>query len=180
MTGTPKGAEFQVVPNSSQAVPPMTNDTRIELLKAEYLHIQTAVVAYDSQILTIKAWGMAASLTGVGVAFTARSEHLLLLAAVCSLVFWICESYWRAFQHAFYPRLEELEHYFAGSAPDIVPMQTWVAWRARHRQLPLLERIRLLFSAPVLLPHAFIFLAGSGMCAAGHVGLLTLFPIPAR
>jgi hypothetical protein len=135
----------------------MTNDTRRDLLKAEYLHLQNVVVSYDGQLLTIKAWSVTASLAGLAAAFSTHSVWLLVLSLISSVLFWITEALWKAFQHAYYGRINELESDFTLDEQTLAPMQTWKRWNedfpAKVSFKETCERLKWLH---VLLPHGFV------------------------
>ena len=99
-----------------------------ELLKSEYFHVQNVIESFDNKALIIKAWSVTFSLTAVGAAYTAKSWQMLGLAALASISFWLLEGSWKTFQYAYYERSRQLERYFAGSGPDVVPLQITGSW----------------------------------------------------
>ncbi len=57
-------------------------------------------------------------MAGIGAAFTAKIEMLLLLSAGASLLFWLIDTSWKTFQQANYHRLRTIEKYMKGKIPD--------------------------------------------------------------
>ena len=88
-------------------------------LKEEYLRLHDIVEDFDQKALTIKAWSVTLAMAGVGAAFTQKVAVLLLLAGVASMLFWVTEALWKSFQQAYYPRIRELEAFFACQSPEI-------------------------------------------------------------
>lgn len=85
-------------------------------LAQEYLFLQKTVEDFDSRALTIKAWSVTFSTAGLGLAYQQHNPVLLLVAACSALAFWIVDAVWKYHQRAFYPRIAEIEQWFAGRA----------------------------------------------------------------
>src|SRR5579871_824456 len=98
------------------------------LLKEEYFHLNEVVEDFDQRALLIKGWSVTVSMVGIAAAFSEKaSYHVLLLAAVASLLFWFVEGLWKGFQQAFYPRLREIEAHFrsGGNPPCLQINYSW-------------------------------------------------------
>lgn len=137
----------------------MSNEIDKEFLRQEYFHLQDTVESFDEKSLTIKAWSVTLSMAGIGAAFTARIELLLLLSASASLLFWLIDTSWKTFQQANYHRLRTIEKYMKGKIPDEdfrVPDITG-AWSVGWRQTSFLK---IMFWHHVFLPHALVVIAG--------------------
>ncbi|MEP6818368.1 MAG: hypothetical protein ABJA18_02470 [bacterium] len=146
----------------------MDANTKLDLLKSEYLHIQGVIESFDSRVLSIKTWSVTTGLTGIGAAFSTHSKYVLLLATLSSLMFWYIEGRWKTFQYAYGFRASDIEYYFSGDNPDIVPMQIRHTWRG---DLSLLRTMRQLH---VALPHAFVVLTGAILYLLSVVRVLAL------
>jgi len=133
-----------------------------EFLRQEYFHLQDTVESFDEKSLTIKAWSVTLSMAGIGAAFTAKVELLLLLSAGASLLFWLIDTSWKTFQQANYYRIREIEKYMKGKVPDEefnTPNITtaWsVGWRKTHF-------LKIMFWHHVFLPHALVVTVGSSL-----------------
>ena len=57
----------------------------------EYLKIMDVVKEYDSQLLTIKNWGVTLSLVAIGLGFKEKTWGYFLLAALSGVSFWVVE-----------------------------------------------------------------------------------------
>jgi hypothetical protein len=102
-----------------------------EWLKEEYFHLQKTVEEFDGRTLTIKAWSVTFSATGLALAYQQRVPILLLVAAGSAIVFWLIEMLWKLYQRAFYARLSEIELYLRNPVNrTIVPLQIRHSWHA--------------------------------------------------
>ena len=146
--------------NATPGALPMTDLERRGLLKDEYLHIQKIIESFDARVITIKAWSVSASLAGIGAAFAAHSPHLLPVASISSLLFWIIEGEWKTFQYAHYHRNGLIERYFAGLENDLAPMQIGSDWYKHWKKGGARRLARILLWPHVALPHVFVFVAG--------------------
>jgi hypothetical protein len=125
----------------------------VELLQAEYLHLQGVVEDFDQRVITIKAWSVTLSMSGIGLAFSQKAPALFFLSGASAPVFWIIELIWKLFQHAFYPRLYEIEKHFRGDKPKISPFQISSSWQKHFNSAPILRGIKVAFYPHVMLPH---------------------------
>ena len=130
-----------------------------DFLQQEYFHLQDTVESFDEKSLTIKAWSVTLSMAGIGAAFTAKIELLLLLSAGASFLFWLIDTSWKTFQQANYHRLKIIEKYMNGKisnedfrCPDITG-----AWSVGWRKTSF---IKVMFWHHVLLPHALVVITG--------------------
>lgn len=137
----------------------MCNEIDMEFLRQEYFHLQDTVESFDEKSLTIKAWSVTLSMAGIGAAFTAKVDILLLLSAGSSLLFWLIETSWKTFQQANYYRLRKIESYMKGKidasdfrVPDITGGWS-VGWRKTNF-------LKIMFWHHVFLPHGIIVLTG--------------------
>ncbi len=137
----------------------MSNEIDKEFLRQEYFHLQDTVESFDEKSLTIKAWSVTLSMAGIGVAFTAKIELLLLLSAGASLLFWLIDTSWKTFQQANYHRLREIERYMKGKIPneDFRCPDITGAWSVGWRKT---NYLKIMFWPHLLLPHALVVVAG--------------------
>lgn len=125
-------------------------------LQAEYFHLTNLIDAFDQKSLNIKAWSvtLAGILAGSG-AFFDRQE-LLWVGVIGSVLFWLIEGHWKAFQNAHFSRIEKIEAYFRGEVDDIAPFQTAYSWEKSRRAGGAKELRRILTWRHVFLPHGLI------------------------
>jgi len=136
-----------------------------EFLRQEYFHLQDTVESFDEKSLTIKAWSVTLSMAGIGAAFTAEVELLLLLSAGASMLFWLIDTSWKTFQQANYYRIREIENYMKGDIPEEefnTPAIT-TAWSAGWRKTNFLK---IMFWHHVFLPHALVVIVGTSLWIA--------------
>ena len=126
---------------------------RRQLLKDEYLHVQSVIEIYDGKMLTIKTWSVTVSMAAIGGAYVSKSVAVLALAALSALIFWIIEGFWKTFQYAHYDRSGKIEKYFAGAGGDIWPMQIGRSWYVNWKKGGFKRLVRVLGWPHVLLPH---------------------------
>ena len=89
------------------------NDTeKKELLKLEYFKLQDFYEGFDNKVQTIKGWSVTISIAAITVGFSYKNEYIWLLATLTSLVFWILEAKWKAFQYYHHGRIAEIEEAF--------------------------------------------------------------------
>jgi hypothetical protein len=104
------------------------NETKIALLKDEYLLLQKFYEDYDSRIITIKGWSATIGLAAIGAGIY-RGRFLWLFAAGAALVFWVIEALWKSFQYMYGPRIQVIEDAFrTNSFETIRPLQVYTAW----------------------------------------------------
>ena len=131
------------------------------LLKEEYFSIQKQIELYDEKALTIKAWSVTVSITGIATAFHQKAPDLLWISAFASLLFWIIEVYWKIFQRAFYSRSRKIEGYFGNTNIDIQPLQISRAWIKSFNKLKKKPATYLIVFYPhIMLPHVIVTVGG--------------------
>jgi hypothetical protein len=116
-------------PTLSAAV--IADDKVADYLAQEYLFLQKTVEEFDGRALTIKAWSVTFSAAGLGFAYQQHNKILLLVAAGSALAFWIVEATWKYHQRAFYPRIVDIEQWFAEqSRAGAEPFQIITRWKS--------------------------------------------------
>ncbi|PNE02863.1 hypothetical protein A15D_01472 [Alcanivorax sp. MD8A] len=132
---------------------------RDQQLEAEYFHLTHLIDSFDQKSLTIKAWSvtLAGILAGSGAFFDRPS--LLWVGMLGSLMFWLVEGHWKAFQSAHYARIEKIEAHFRGEVDDIAPFQTADSWERSRRAGGSRELLRILGWRHVFLPHGLMALS---------------------
>ena len=130
-----------------------------EFLRQEYFHLQNTVESFDEKSLTIKTWSVTLSMAGIGAAFTAKVELLLLLSAGASLLFWLIDTSWKTFQQANYHRIRKIEDYMRGNIPDekFNSPNITTAWSVGWRKT---NFFKIMFWHHVFLPHALVVIVG--------------------
>ena len=128
-------------------------------LQAEYFHLTSLIDSFDQKSLTIKAWSvtLAGILAGSGAFFDRPA--LLWVGVLGSVLFWLVEGHWKAFQSAHYARIEKIEAHFRQEVDDIAPFQTAASWERSRRAGGLRELIRILSWRHVFLPHGLVAVA---------------------
>lgn len=132
------------------------------LLKDEYFHLQKVVEDFDGKSITIKAWSVTGSLVIIGAGLSDKgSKELFLVGGLASLLFWVIEAYWKAYQLSYYPRIKAIETYFSHpESPVIPPFQIYHAWLDSYRLVNKKQIHRILIWPTVMLPHVFLFAVG--------------------
>lgn len=142
----------------------MTDAQKQQLLQAEYFHLHASIEKFDERALTIKGWSVTVSMAGIAAAFLEKAAVLLLLAGLAALLFWLIEGLWKAFQHAHYRRIRQIERYFAGAWPaqkKIAVLHITGSWHYSWSTNKSGTLWRILFSRPhVYLPHAVVAFGG--------------------
>lgn len=128
-------------------------------LQAEYFHLTSLIDSFDQKSLTIKAWSvtLAGILAGSGAFFD--RPGMLWVGVFGSLMFWLVEGHWKAFQAAHYARIEKIEAHFRGEVDEIAPFQTAYSWEKSRRAGGLRELLRILRMRHVVLPHGVMAVA---------------------
>jgi len=147
------------------------DDKAADQLAQEYLFLQKAVEDFDARALTIKAWSVTFSASGLGLAYQQDKPALLLVAAGSAAAFWIVEAVWKYYQYGIYPRIFAIEAWFRGHAPDepSAPFQISTSWfnvephRAKRRAEQGDDRgpgWKVFLYVGVMMPHVFVVAAG--------------------
>jgi len=128
-----------------------------DLLKDEYIMLQTMYGDMDNKGLTIKNWAITVALAIIGTSILRNEKMLLLVAAGTCLMFWITEAYWRGLAHFFNVRIQEIETAFRnGTWERELPLQLYFSWSKEYNNKKD-QTIRHLFRWNTVLPHAVIF-----------------------
>jgi hypothetical protein len=170
----------------------MKDDAELE----EYFTLVKIVSEFDQRLLTVKSWGVALSLVGLGLGFQYRSYGMFLVAAASSIAFWSLEGAMKRHQMRHYPRLRDIEVNSCLRAPDrerhlSAPRIDW-SWAMADKvlsgkpaeidQVPqprgLGKSYSLAWLLPhVWLPHAITFLIGALLFLLGYTGYLEGFEL---
>jgi hypothetical protein len=151
----------------------MDGNKQLDLIAQEYLQLQKVVEDFDLRAITIKAWSVTFSATGLGAAYLQGKPVLLLISALSALVFWIVEALWKTNQQAYYPRIKQIEQYFAGEkvGSPISPFAIKTAWGSAFRDEGGYWRAFKIMGWPhVALPHVVVIIAGLGLLALSELG----------
>jgi hypothetical protein len=134
----------------------MDPNKRADLLKDEYITLQTLYADMDSKGLTIKNWAITVTLAIIGASFLNDQKNLLWLAFGASLVFWYLEAYWRGLSHFFAVRIQDIEGAMqTGTWEQEVPLQVYSTWSREFDQVHD-QTLRYMFKRASFLPHAVI------------------------
>lgn len=131
-----------------------------DYLTQEYFHLQKVVEDYDAKALTTKAWSVTFSAAAIGFAYDKQQIVILAVSIVTALAFWLVEALIKVNQQAYYPRIGEIEDYFAGGERR-VPMQIGRTWSAAFRTTGKYQRaFRIALWPHVFMPHVAIAALG--------------------
>ena len=127
-----------------------------DLLKDEYIMLQTLYEDMDSKGLTIKNWAITVALAIIGTSFLNDKKNLLWLAFAASFVFWYLEAYWRGLSHFFAVRIQDIERAIQkGTWEKELPLQVYSTW-SREFEKTKDQTFRYMFKRASFLPHAVI------------------------
>ncbi len=141
----------------------METKETIDLLKAEYLHLQSTIEGSDAKALTIKAWSITFSFAAFGVAFANDSKIIFAIAACGSAVFWLLEATWKMFQIAHYERIYEIERYFRSEVNQIEPLQITASWKKEFKKAGFYKLFKVMCWPHVFLPHLIVVIIGASL-----------------
>ena len=134
----------------------MEKEKLAELLKDEYIMLQTQYEEMDAKGLTIKNWAITVALTIIGASLVYHNKNLLLLGIAAAVVFWYLEGYWRGLSHFFVVRIRKIETLFqSGEWKKEKPLQVYSAWDEEYSKVKD-QTFRYMFKRASLLPHAAI------------------------
>ncbi len=140
----------------------MDENKKADLLKDEYIMLQTLYEDMDSKGLTIKNWAITVALAIIGTSVLNHQKNLLWLAIGASFLFWYLEAYWRGLSHFFSVRILEIETALQnGSWEKEIPLQVYSSWTKEYKKRGD-QTWRYMRKPASLLPHAvlpFIILA---------------------
>lgn len=129
---------------------------RLDLLKDEYIMLQTAYGEMDGKGLTIKNWAITVALAIIGTSFVKENRNLLWLGLAASFVFWYLEAYWRGLSHFFAVRIQEIETAIrTGDWENEIPLQLYSSWKREYEKHHD-QTIRYMFKRASFLPHAVL------------------------
>lgn len=80
------------------------------MIEQEYLKLVDVVSNFDSNLITVKSWGVTLGLAALGLGFKERNWGYFLLAMVCGISFWTIEFALKGHQMRYFPRMREIEH----------------------------------------------------------------------
>ena len=127
-----------------------------DLLKDEYIMLQTLYEDMDSKGLTIKNWAITVALAIIGTSFLNDKKNLLWLAFGASFVFWYLEAYWRGLSHFFAVRIQEIEMAIqSGNWEKELPLQVYSTWSKEYDKVHD-QTFAYMFKRASFLPHAVI------------------------
>lgn len=134
----------------------MEANKRADLLKDEYIMLQTLYEDIDGKGLTIKNWAITVSLAIIGTSFLNDKKNLLWLAFAASFLFWYLEAYWRGLSHFFAVRIQEIETAIQnGTWEEELPLQVYSSWTKEYKRKGD-QTLRYMKKPASILPHAVI------------------------
>ena len=149
----------------------MNLESRISLIKDEYLMLQGFYEDIDNRCITIKGWSITAGLAAIGAGFV-YSELLFLAAVFTSFLFWYLEGYWRGLSFFFSRRILELETGIReGEWEGLTPLQVYHSWE-RNFDKHGSQTWRYMRKEPSRMPHLFLMGAGVGLYLLKWMGII--------
>jgi hypothetical protein len=143
----------------------MDDQTKIPLLKEEYMLLERFYEDFDARVLTIKGWSATIAIGAIGVGFY-QSEFLWLFAAGASLAFWFLEALWKTFQYCHGDRIERIELAFREDRyTDIKPLQIYSSWATAWDRARVWRQFRGWLTSQ---PHALTMIIGIGLFVLQH------------
>ena len=127
-----------------------------DLLKDEYIMLQTMYEDMDSKALTIKNWAITVALAIIGTSLLNDKKNLLWLAVAASLVFWYLEAYWRGLSHFVAVRIQEIESAIQkGKWEKELPLQLYSSWTKEYNRKGN-QTLHYMIKPAAILPHAIV------------------------
>ncbi len=127
-----------------------------DLMKDEYVMLQTMYEDMDSKGLTIKNWAITVALAIIGTSILNDKKNLLWLALGSSVMFWYLEAYWRGLSHFISVRIKEIEVAIQkGTWEKELPLQLYSSWTNEYKNKGD-QTLRYLIKPASLLPHAIM------------------------
>lgn len=137
----------------------MDENTRISLIKDEYLLLQKFYEDSDQKLLTLKGVSVTISFGLIGTAFY-QSEYLWLFASLTSLMFWLLETLWKSFQYLHAYRISKIEQALRDNTiGQIIPFQIYTSWFSAYKESGL-NYWKNFFLTSIYLPHLLSLLLG--------------------
>jgi hypothetical protein len=139
----------------------LNTETKVNLLRDEYLLIQKQYEDFDGRIMTIKGWSATVGFAAIGAGFQ-YTKYLWLVAAGICATFWILEAIWKTLQYCYSERIKWLERAFeTGRFNEIQPFQIYTEWSSAFSETgwgaALRENMTL---GVVFFPHIVAVVAG--------------------
>jgi hypothetical protein len=134
----------------------MNPDKLADLLKDEYIMLQTLYEDMDSKGLTIKSWAITVALAIIGTSILNHEKNLLWLAFGTAFVFWYLEAYWRGLSHFFAVRIKNIEAALRNNTWEKeLPLQVYSTWSEEYKKSKD-QTLRYMFKRASFLPHGLI------------------------
>ncbi|TSE04361.1 DUF2270 domain-containing protein [Aquimarina algiphila] len=138
----------------------MMNDDklRLDLIEKEYFHLQTEIEKFDDKSLTIKTWSVSlvTAIVGSDILAENTNHYLILFASFASIMFWIIEASWKAFQSAYYCRIKVIEKFMREKDFKIEPLQIATSWSKSHKKINFKKFMSIMFWRQVMIPHGMM------------------------
>jgi hypothetical protein len=143
----------------------------LDLLKDEYIQLQSFYEDIDKRALTIKGWNITISLASIGAGFLI-SPYLWPIAALAAIMFWYLEAFWRNYHYFLSVRITEIENALNNDTwINLVPLQLYTTWSKAFKKVG--SRTSKYFFKPVtLFPHLFIILLCIGLYILWNFGII--------
>jgi hypothetical protein len=146
-------------------------ESRISLIKDEYIMLQGFYEDIDNRCITIKGWSITAGLAAIGAGFV-YSELLFLAAVFTSFLFWYLEGYWRGLSFFFSRRILEIEAGIReGEWEGLTPLQVYHSWE-RNFEKHGKQTWRYMRKEPSWMPHLFLMGAGVVLYLLKWMGII--------
>ena len=134
----------------------MDKNKRADLLKDEYVMLQSFYEEMDTKGLNIKYWTITIAGAAIVAGIQSRSSLILAVAFGASLMFWYLEAYWRGLSHFFVARINEIEAFFKDEeSSKAAPLQFYNKWREEYAKSGD-QTFRYIMKTTVVIPHAII------------------------
>jgi hypothetical protein len=104
------------------------------MIEQEYVKLVELVSNFDSNLITVKSWGVTLGLAAIGLGFKEKNWGYFLLAIVCGVSFWVIEFTIKGHQMRYFPRMREIEHEMWADSSPHSPRIDW-SWKYADRIL---------------------------------------------
>lgn len=113
----------------------LSNEQYVNMLRDEYLLLQSQYEDYDKRSITIKGWVSSGAVAALAIGINSdadNAEAIPLITAIVVGLVWYLEAHWKLFQYALSDRIRVLEAHFRGDE-DILfknppPFQIYRWW----------------------------------------------------
>ena len=134
----------------------MDANKKADLLKDEYIMLQTMYEEIDGKGLTIKNWAITVAFAIIGTSLLNDKKNLLWLALAASFIFWYLEAYWRGLSHFISVRIQQIETAMrTGTWEKEIPLQLYSSWTKEYDRKGD-QTLRYMIKPASLLPHAVL------------------------